>query len=112
MHIRVIGSNIDTGESLSKYVEEHLNRHVKKYFKNAVNADVHFSKDGVNFKSSLVINEGVKDGVKIKSDAEDVDVYACFNAAMDKATMQLRKYKDRLKDSRRQKGGIKRTKVE
>lgn len=107
MHIRVIGSNMDTGASLTKYVEDHLNRHVKKYFENAVNADVHFTKEGINFKVVMIINEGVKNGIKIKSDASSGDVYGCFNEAVDKAAKQLRKYKSRIKNYRREQGGLK-----
>lgn len=107
MHIRVIGSNIDTGAALTKYVEDHLNRHVKKYFENAVNADVHFTKEGINFKVVMVINEGVKNGIKIKSDAHSGDIYGCFNEAVDKAAKQLRKYKGRIKNYRREQGGLK-----
>ena len=107
MHIRVIGSNMDNGAALTKYVEDHLNRHVKKYFENAVNADVHFTKEGINFKVVMVINEGVKNGIKIKSDASAGDVYGCFNEAVDKAANQLRKYKGRIKNYRREQGGLK-----
>ncbi len=107
MHIRVIGSNMDTGAALTKYVEDHLNRHVKKYFENAVNADVHFTKEGINFKVVLMVNEGVKNGIKIKSDASAGDVYGCFNEAVDKAAKQLRKYKGRIKNYRREQGGLK-----
>ncbi len=108
MHIRVIGSNMEIGEALKQYVSEHLNRHVKKYFENAVNADVHFSKQRNNFHVNIIINEGIKGGgIDIKSNAEAGEVHSCFNEAMDKAAKQLRRYKDRIKNYRREKGGLK-----
>ncbi|MBM5782177.1 MAG: ribosome-associated translation inhibitor RaiA [Pelagibacterales bacterium] len=107
MQIRVMGSHIDVGQSLTQYVEENLEKQVKKYFDTAVNAEVHFSKDGHMFKVVITVNEGVKGGIKVKSDAEGGDVYGCFNEAAEKAAKQLRRYKGRIKNYRRVGGGIK-----
>ena len=107
MQVRVVGSNMDIGQSLTSYVEEHLVKSVKKYFDKAVNADVHFSKDGNLFKAIITVNEGVKGGITVKSDAEAGDVYACFNEASAKATKQLRRYKERIKNYRHHGGGLK-----
>jgi ribosomal subunit interface protein len=108
MDIRVIGSNMDVGEALTSYVEEHINRHVKKYFDKAVFADVHFTKQGDSFYTNIVVNEGVKGGgIVIKSDSSAGDVYGCFNEAMDRAAKQLRRYKRKIKNYRRQQGGLK-----
>jgi ribosomal subunit interface protein len=98
---------MDTGAALTKHIEEHLNRHVKKYFENAVNADVHCTKQGASFKVVLIINEGVKGGIKIKSDASAGDIYGCFNEAMEKAAKQLSRYKGRIKNYRREMKGLK-----
>ena len=70
MDIRVIGSNIEIGEALTQYVEENLAKSVKKYFEKAVNAVVHFSKSNQTFKVVITVNEGVKGGINVKSDAE------------------------------------------
>ncbi len=102
-----MGSHIDVGQSLTQYVEENLEKQVRKYFDNAVNAEVHFSKDGHMFKVVITVNEGVKGGIKVKSDAEGGDVYGCFNEAAEKAVKQLRRYKGRIKNYRRVGGGIK-----
>lgn len=107
MQIRVIGSNIEVGQSLTQYVEENLERQVKKYFENAVHADVHFSKSGHMFKVIITVNEGVKGGINVKSDAQAGDVYGCFNEAAEKAAKQLRRYKRRIKNYRRSGGGLK-----
>jgi ribosomal subunit interface protein len=109
MDIRVIGSNMDVGESLKQYVEEHVNRHVTKYFDTAIFADVHFSKQGSGqFHVNIVVNEGVKGGgIVIKSNYEAGDIYGCFNEAMSKAAKQLRRYKRRIKNYRRDRGGLK-----
>ena len=107
MDIRVLGVHMEVGEALTHYVEEHIERHVNKYFDTAITADVHFSKQGNEFQVKMVINEGVKNGVVIKSDGAAVDAYGCFNEAMEKATRQLREYKEKIKNHRRELGGLK-----
>lgn len=107
MQIRVTGANIEVGQSLTEFVEDNLERSVKKYFENAVDAEVHFSKEGHLFKVMISVNEGVKGGIAVKSNASAGDVYGCFNEACEKAAKQLRRYKRRLVNYRRQAKSIK-----
>ena len=107
MQVRVTGASIDVGQSLTEFVEENLERAVTKYFENAVDAEVHFSKDGHLFNVVISVNEGVKGGISVKSNASGGDVYGCFNEACEKAAKQLRRYKRRLVNYRRQAKGIK-----
>ena len=57
-------------------------------------------------KVVLIINEGVKRGLVIKSDGQAGDAYGAFNEASKKAESQLRRYRNRIKDYRAN-GGIK-----
>ena len=108
MQIRVSGSNIEVGQSLTQYVEEHLVKEVVKYFDKAIKAEVHFSKENPHlFKVLIFINEGVSGGIVVKSTAEAGDAYSCFSEALEKATKQLRRYKRRIKNYRHKGGGIK-----
>lgn len=106
MDIRVVGSNMEVGDSLSKHVKERLENSVTKYFSNAVNADVFFTKHKNSFKASIVVNEGVSN-INIKSNAESGEVYSCFENALEKASKQLRRYKSKIKTYRRSQGGFK-----
>lgn len=107
MDIKVSGSNIETGQALVSYVEENLSKSVTKYFERAVSAQVHFSKTKQMFKVVITVNEGVKGGINVKSDAEAGDVYGCFNEAAEKCAKQLRRYKRRITNYRHHGGGIK-----
>jgi ribosomal subunit interface protein len=107
MKVKVMGAGIEIGQSLTQYVEENLEKTVTKYFDKAVGADVHFSKDGQMFKAIITVNEGVKNGITVKSDAEAGDVYGAFNEAAEKAAKQLRRYKRKIKNYRQQGGGLK-----
>lgn len=106
MDIRVVGSNMEVGNSLEQHVRERLEVSVKKYFENAVNANVFFTKNKNSFKANIVVNEGVSN-INIKSDAESGEVYSCFENALEKASKQLRRYKGKIKTYRRSQGGFK-----
>ena len=69
MKIEVSGTNIDVGQSLIQHVEETLPDLVTKYFEKALSAVVHFSKDGPLFKAVITVNEGVRGGITVKSNA-------------------------------------------
>ena len=108
MQIKVSGSNMDVGQALTSFVEEHLAKDVTKYFEKAISAEVHFSKEKHHmFKALIIINEGVRGGITVKSNAEAGDAHTCFMEALHKAVHQLRRYKDRIKNYRRNGGGIK-----
>jgi len=107
MQTRVIGSNMEVGQSLTEFASENLEKSVKKYFEKAVSSEVHFTKDGNLFKVVITVNEGVKGGINVKSDSQAGDPYAAFSEACEKAAKQLRRYKRKIKHYRRHGGGIK-----
>lgn len=107
MQIRVLGSHTDVGQSLTQYVQENLEKAVKKYFDTAISAEVHFVKNGHLFKVTLTVNEGVKGGIVVKSNGEGGDAYGAFNEACEKSAKQLSRYKRKIKNFRRQGGGLK-----
>ena len=107
MQVRVIGANINVGDSLNSHIQEQLEKTVKKYFENAISAEVHFHKEGLMFRSMLLVNEGVKKGIVVKSDGEAGDAYSAFNEALRKAQNQLQRYRGRLKNYRQKGGGLK-----
>ena len=98
MQIRTIGANMEIGDSLTDHVKENLQKEVTKYFSGAIDAQVNFSKDVSEFKVVILINEGVKGGIRVKSNANAGDAYSAFNDAKEKAAKQLRRYKRRLKN--------------
>lgn len=98
---------MDVGQALTEYAIENLEKSVRKYFEKAVSSEVHFSKDGNLFKAVIIVNEGVRGGIKVKSDAQAGDAYAAFTEACEKAAKQLRRYKRKIKHYRRHEGGIK-----
>lgn len=105
MQVSVSGQHIDIGTSLHQYVEDSLNKGVKKYFENAVNASVVFTKQHHLFSAQIVVNEGTGSGVIIKAAGQSQDVYAAFEEAVGRIEKQLRRYKGRIKDHHKKKLG-------
>lgn len=104
MNIIISAKHMETGEALKTHVEEHLKNSVSKYFENAIDATVVFSKNNHMFKCNITVDEGVKDGIAITADDEENEVYEAFNKALAKAEKQLRRYKRKLKDRSNKKG--------
>lgn len=105
MRITISGKQMETGTSLKQHIEEQLPPAVQKYFENAINANVVFSKRGHFYNCHINISEGVKNGLEVSSDAEADDVYAAFTAASSKAVKQLRRHHRKMK-SRSDKVGL------
>lgn len=100
MQVKVLGSNMEIGEALTSYVQDHIDKMVTKFFGKALGAEAHFKKDGHFVKVILIVNEGVKRGIFVKSDGEAGDAYGAFNEASKKAENQLRRYHDKIKNYR------------
>lgn len=96
-----ISGNISLGVSLPSYVEERITQSINKTI-NCDGADVKvfFTKNGKTVTAKIVINEGEKRGILIKSSAESYDIYQSFDMALMKVLSQLRKYKNKLRDYR------------
>lgn len=106
MKVKVEGSNMEVGQSLTDYACEHLKKNVTKYFETAIDGEVHFSKEGNYFKSLIIVNEGSKRGIVVKADAIAGEVYGAFSEALDKLSTQLRRYKNKIKNYRKNSAGI------
>lgn len=104
MQISVSGKKLDVGEALREHVETRLHDGVKKYFENAIEADVVFSKEAPHyFRTDIVVNEGTGTKNIIKGDASAGDIYASFDLAADRVEKQLRRFKRKIKNHHKQK---------
>ena len=96
-----ITGNISLGVSLPSYVEERITQSINK----TINCDktdvkVLFTKNGKAVTTKIIINEGEKKGILIKSTAESYDIYQSFDMTLMKVLSQLRKYKNKIRDYR------------
>jgi ribosomal subunit interface protein len=96
MQILVKGKQVDVGDALRGYVEDRLENGVAKYFDNAIDATVVFSRDAYQFRTDCTVHVGT--GIHAKSHATSDNAHACFDAAADRLEKQLRRYKRRLRN--------------
>lgn len=102
MKITISGKQLNVGNSLQEHVNEQIEYSVKKYFENAISADVFFSKETHNFVADIIVNEGTGNHIFYKSQAKDDNIYAAFDKALERVEKQLRRYKRRIKDHQKQ----------
>jgi len=96
MKISITGHQTDVGEPLSEHVESHLESSVSKYFADAHETHVTFSRDGHAFHAHVSIHVG--HDIHAEGRASDQDPYAAFNAASEHAEKQLRRSKRKLRE--------------
>ncbi len=82
------------------HVEDHLSNTVTKYFMQALDANVMFSREGHQMRADISVHPGPR-GLVVQGGSEADDPYAAFDGAMERIAKQLRRYKRRLNDHRK-----------
>lgn len=103
MEISINGKRLDVGGALRGHIEEHLTTTVAKYFSKAHDAAVTISREARLFRADISVHP-IR-GVLAKGHASADDAYAAFDAAAEHIAKQLRRYKRRLNDHHKGRGG-------
>ncbi len=96
MHLSVTGKQLDVGEALRTYVEEHLGVITAKYFNKTNDVTVVFTHDAHLYKADITVHVGR--GIVVQGTAEATEIYPAFDLAAGKIAKRLLKYKGRLRD--------------
>jgi len=102
MQISVSGQQIDIGDALRSHVEEHMAISVEKYFGNAIEGNVVFSREAHLFRADIKVNAG-RD-IQFQGHGEADAPYAAFDLALERTAKQLRRHKRKLRDHHRAEG--------
>lgn len=102
MELTVRGKQIDVGDALTTHVSDTLTPVTEKYFENAIDASVVFSRDAHLFKADISVHAGRN--VHLQASDEAPEIYAAFDGALEKIGKRLRRYKRRLVDHGRDNG--------
>jgi ribosomal subunit interface protein len=97
MEISVKGKGIDVGDSLRTHAQDQLSSAVSKYFDQAIDAAVTFSREAYKFQADISVHPGPR-GLLIQGKGEGGDAYGAFEGALARIAKQLRRYKRRLSD--------------
>ena len=96
MHITVTGKQIDVGDALRSHTQAALEDIAEKYFGNALEAHVVFSREAHLIQCDLQVHVGR--GILVQSEAGASEAYVAFDLAAERIEKRLRRYKRRLRD--------------
>ena len=96
MHITITGKQIDVGDALRSHTQTALGDIAEKYFSNALEAHVVFSREAHLIQCDLQVHIGR--GILVRSEADAGEAYAAFDIAAERIDKRLRRYKRRLRD--------------
>ena len=96
MHITVTGKQIDVGDALRRHTQAAIENIAEKYFGNALEAHVVFSREAHLIQCDLQVHVGR--GILVRSEADANEAYAAFDIAAERIDKRLRRYKRRLRD--------------
>lgn len=102
MQLSIKGKQLDVGDALRGYIEDHLASSVGKYFDNPVDAHVIMSKQGHNFQADIQVH--INRRILVQGHGSADDAHAAFDQANAHVTKRLRRYKRRLLDHQRRPG--------
>ncbi len=100
MSITVKGKQIDVGDALRGYIEDNLGQAVSKYFPESYDAQVVLSRDAHLFVANIQVHVD-HSGLILQSHGEAGEPYPSFDAALEKLSSQLQRYKARIANHRR-----------
>jgi len=84
------------GDALRGHAKSRLVDTVAKYFDNALDSNIVFSRDGNDFRADISVHAGR--GMVMQGRSSANDAYAAFDGALDRIAKQLRRYKKRIRD--------------
>lgn len=96
MNLIVKGQQIDVGDALREHVRSSLDDVFGKYFGDAIDATVTFSRDAHLYRASVSAHVGR--GIMAQSEALADQPYVAWDQALERLAKRLRRHKRRLRD--------------
>ena len=98
MNIKIVGKNIELGESFQAYSGERIGAVLRKYSYDAVSAQITLEKRLGNFKAKVKVN--LKNKIELDSTGRGKDANTSYDDALDHIEKKLRRYHRRMKSHR------------
>lgn len=102
MQLTVSGKQIDLSDALRTHVAQHLDVITNKYFDQALEAQVTFSKARSFFTCDINVHAGR--GITVRGEGEAGDAHAAFDDAAEHIATRLRRYRRRVSEHARDAG--------
>ena len=97
MQVNITFRGMESTESLKSYVKERI-EHIEKYFDRAVEAHAVLSLERYLHHADITIQAG---SYLLRGKMKSEDMYKSIDGAVDKIEKQLKRYKDKIKTSKR-----------
>ena len=110
MQLSISGKQLDVGEALRSHVQDSLEAVVSKYFADAIDASVVFSRVGHLHRTDISVHVG--HDISVQSHGEAAEPYAAFDTASAHVAKQLRRFKRRLRNRQRGQSRSAKTKLD
>lgn len=98
MKIIVSGQNLEIGQALPVYVEEHLGKKISRYLPTAISAHVVFMKERYLYVCDITIQDGTGNHFHIKTKRSAPEIHQAFDNSLKAIEEQLKRHKSRMKD--------------
>ena len=96
MQVHVTGKHVDVGDALRTRVADEISTSIAKYFdREGGGADVVVSREGSSFKVDCVVT--LASGQLLTTHGMGSDAHLAFDAAMEKMSKRIRRYKNRIR---------------
>ena len=102
MQLSVKGKQLNVGDALRTHVSESLSRILGKYFGDAIEVGVTFSREGHLYRAVVAAHVGR--GIQLQAQGEADEPYPAFDTAAERLAKRLRRYKRRLRDHHKDTG--------
>ncbi len=96
MQLSVKGKQLNVGDALRTHVSDSLSRILGKYFGDAIEVGVTFSRDGHMYRAVVAAHVGR--GIQIQAQGGADAPYPAFDTAAEHLAKRLRRHKGRLRD--------------
>ncbi len=102
MQLSVKGKQLNVGDALRTHVSKSLSRILSKYFGDAIEVSVTFSREGHLYRAVVAAHVGR--GIQLQAQGEAAEPYPAFDTAAERLAKRLRRYKRRLRDHHKDTG--------
>ena len=99
MQVSVTGRHVVVGDALENHVRKRLDGAIRKYFTDAIEAHVVFTRENHQIDTDITIHVG--SGISHQSHGEADQAVASFDLAAERLEKRLRRHKRRLRDHRK-----------
>ncbi len=104
MQLSVKGKQLDVGDALRTHVGDSLSRILGKYFGDAIEVSVTFSRHGHLYRAVVAAHVGR--GIQVRAQGDADEPYPAFDSAADRLAKRLRRYKRRLRNHHKGAGPV------